>query len=75
MKILEFLAGTVVGLLLSGIAFWAILGFFEPDPLQKQASTKAYCNAVKEHLSLIQTPEERLEFLKKHEKSLAKCDD
>ncbi|MFN3264891.1 MAG: hypothetical protein ACK42C_08325 [Aquificaceae bacterium] len=70
MKVLEFILGMVVGTLLAHLFLY---GFLSEDELQKQVSQKAYCQTIEEMFSLAQNPEERLEFLKKHEKSLAKC--
>ncbi|MFN3263278.1 MAG: hypothetical protein ACK42C_00070 [Aquificaceae bacterium] len=67
---LEFVLGLVVGILCAHLFLYLI---FSEDEVQKQVAQKAQC--IYERLSEPQSPQEKLEFVQKHEKIIAKCEE
>lgn len=69
-KAVELVLGVVAGAFLAHAFLYL---FLSEDELQQKISSKAHCYAVEEMFMLVQSPEERLELINKHEKSLTKC--
>ncbi|MEM5854185.1 MAG: hypothetical protein QW228_07510 [Candidatus Aenigmatarchaeota archaeon] len=71
-KILQLIIGYSLGLL---FAYIIIDGLTSPDPIQQKVSKKAQCKTYQEILSSLNNPEERYQFVVKHEKILQKCEE
>jgi len=71
-KVLQLILGFSFGLL---FAYILIDGLTSPDPIQQQISRKAQCKTYQEILSSLNDPEERYQFVVKHEKILQKCEE
>lgn len=69
-KVLQLILGFSFGLL---FAYIIIDGLTSPDPIQQKISKKAQCKTYQEILSSLNDPEERYQFVVKHEKILQKC--